>query len=294
VSFESLEEHHERPCRCGQESNGAKNFDDNKNLDHNPNMVRSPKAAAAAKNVHDDEMREDVPGLRERKAAATRAALCDALVTALTNKRLGEITVEELAAAANVSRMTFFNYFPTKEHAAWHMVGRWMFALSARTERSGARGVAAVLEIAEAFAEELARSDTPFMRTLADLTVTADPRADLELTLADRITIAPDLKNHDLEWRSLGRLLTRFVAEARAAGEVEVDGSDFEVAHYLGAVLNGAAIMNRTVPDADNAHFLRRHVRRALGLGFGTAHGWPALPAPKAPARYQTSRRRKT
>lgn len=56
-------------------------------------------------------------GLRERKRAATRAAIT-AVARTLTAKRgLNGYTVEEVCERANISRRTFFNYFPTKEDA---------------------------------------------------------------------------------------------------------------------------------------------------------------------------------
>jgi AcrR family transcriptional regulator len=56
-------------------------------------------------------------GLRERKRAATRAAIT-AVARALTAERgLNGYTVEEVCERADISRRTFFNYFPTKEDA---------------------------------------------------------------------------------------------------------------------------------------------------------------------------------
>jgi AcrR family transcriptional regulator len=56
-------------------------------------------------------------GLRERKRAATRAALT-AVARSLTAERgLNGYTVEEVCERAEISRRTFFNYFPTKEDA---------------------------------------------------------------------------------------------------------------------------------------------------------------------------------
>ena len=56
-------------------------------------------------------------GLRERKRAATRAAIT-AVARALTAERgLNGYTVEEVCDRADISRRTFFNYFPTKEDA---------------------------------------------------------------------------------------------------------------------------------------------------------------------------------
>jgi AcrR family transcriptional regulator len=56
-------------------------------------------------------------GLRERKRAATRAAIT-AVARSLTAERgLNGYTVDEVCGQAGISRRTFFNYFPSKEDA---------------------------------------------------------------------------------------------------------------------------------------------------------------------------------
>jgi len=60
-------------------------------------------------------MSEDEPGLRERKKAKTRLLLSQ-IATKLFNERgFDAVTVAEVAAAAEVSVATIFNYFETKE-----------------------------------------------------------------------------------------------------------------------------------------------------------------------------------
>jgi AcrR family transcriptional regulator len=54
-------------------------------------------------------------GLRERKKLATRQAISDLATQLFIERGFDNVTVAEIAEAANVAKMTVFNYFPRKE-----------------------------------------------------------------------------------------------------------------------------------------------------------------------------------
>jgi len=56
-----------------------------------------------------------VIGLRERKKQQTRQQIFEASQRLFARRGFGEVKVAEVAEAANVSEMTVYNYFPTKE-----------------------------------------------------------------------------------------------------------------------------------------------------------------------------------
>jgi AcrR family transcriptional regulator len=70
-------------------------------------------------------------GLRETKKLATRQHIADVAMRAFAERGFDGVTVAEVAAAADVSEKTVFNYFPTKEDLFFDEVPERARALAA-------------------------------------------------------------------------------------------------------------------------------------------------------------------
>jgi TetR/AcrR family transcriptional regulator, ethionamide resistance regulator len=182
--------------------------------------------------------------IAEQRRAKTRERLLDAASAVIAEKGPDATSIEEIVAAAGVSRGTFYNYFPTTDDL--------VHALNART--------------AEAFLapmrELVARLDDPAMRLSAAahftlMTMVADPtRAWVML----RLEGARAPRN-----RPAGQFLTRLFQEGIAARRFEVIDLEAARAVTIGALRMAA----REVLMDDAPHDLTDHVVATVLLSLG-------------------------
>lgn len=88
---------------------------------------------------------KDVP-LQQRNRARKRLALLNATIELLEEKKLADISVEEICDKAEVSRGTFFRYFPRKTDILYLYVRIWNLeaAWKAKNMAKGETGIAVI------------------------------------------------------------------------------------------------------------------------------------------------------
>lgn len=86
-------------------------------------------------------MTEQTTSLRERKKARTQAAISSAAIALFQERGFDQVTVADVAAAAEVSKPTLFSYFPSKEDLVLHRIsdhqGEYAALIRARPEGVG-------------------------------------------------------------------------------------------------------------------------------------------------------------
>lgn len=179
------------------------------------------------------------PPLRERKKWATRAALRRSAVALVASRGLAAVTVEDIAAAADVSPRTFFNYFPSKEDAisGWDpvLLEEMVYRLRGRPidEAPPVALRAALLEVM-----------APYDANLRDLLER------LRLIRSD-----PNLTSHHVaRWAEAERRLVAVLAERRGTDAADDRYAELVVATTLSAcrvAMQSWCAKDGTVPLAD-------------------------------------------
>ncbi len=152
--------------------------------------------------------------LRERKKRQTRQRLIEAALRLFQDQGYDDTTVEQIAAAAQVAKGTFFNYFETKEAILPALVA-WRLR-----------------ELEEALSPERGAPASPVARIKLALRLVADdPLADP--VLMRRLFAAGGYHSTVNPVHALADLLSEQVRQAQAAGEIRADLDPL----YLGGVL---------------------------------------------------------
>jgi AcrR family transcriptional regulator len=161
--------------------------------------------------------------LRERKKRATREALRRAALELVAEQGAPLVTVEGIAARADVSTRTFFNYFPTKEDA---IVGWDPEALAEMVDHLHGRPAeeSALEALRATLVEVLSRFDTDRRDLLTRLQVI---RSDPQL-----------LAHHVSRWCDTERRLAAALATRR--------GTDPSHDHFASLVVAAAMAAGRT------------------------------------------------
>ncbi|SEG83739.1 transcriptional regulator, TetR family [Actinacidiphila yanglinensis] len=100
------------------------------------------------------------PGLRERKKLRTHAAISDAAIALFLAHGFQQVSVAQVAEAAEVSKRTLFAYFPSKEDLVVHRLADHETEL-ARVVRARPARTAPLAAVRANFLDGLARRD-PF------------------------------------------------------------------------------------------------------------------------------------
>jgi AcrR family transcriptional regulator len=98
---------------------------------------------------------------RSRKRLATRQAISDAATRLFFQRGFDKVTVDEIAAAADVGRMTVFNHFPRKEDMFFDRdeEGRAELVEAVKKRRAGV----APLEALRLFAHRVVTEEKPYV-----------------------------------------------------------------------------------------------------------------------------------
>ena len=66
-------------------------------------------------------------GVREKKKVDIKLSIMEVFICEMSNKELGELHIDKLCEKIGISKVTFFNYFSTKEQVIEYFIYKWQY-----------------------------------------------------------------------------------------------------------------------------------------------------------------------
>ncbi len=85
----------------------------------------------------------DIPqvGKREHKKAVTKLQIMETFLEAMEHTPLDSLRIEDLCKSIGISKVTFFNYFSSKEQIIEYYIYRWQYDISYMMKQGKLQGV---------------------------------------------------------------------------------------------------------------------------------------------------------
>lgn len=199
--------------------------------------------------------------LREIKKARTKKTIYEAFLELMGEKMFHEVMLEDICRQAEVSRVTFFKFFPKKEDLLVYFMRIWLTERIIELETEQQQGFAAVRHLLRKVAEQSERMPgilPSLISLLAELKM--HPRlqemseAEVRLFFPDHVELAsrvPDL--HDL--------FRRAMEEAARQGTLREDITIEQAVKILFTIFYGSYLTAQQFSSPDILGFYELHLQ---------------------------------
>lgn len=203
------------------------------------------------------------PGLRARKRAATHQRIADEAARLASDRGVSGTTIEDIAAAADVARSTFFRYFDTKEIAVAEGFTTPWLTLIVQALATQPSELGAVQAVTAAFAQfaDLAETDPATIIRQAQLSQASPGLHAWTLLLfakceeAIATTVAPrfaDLQPNDPRPRMVGALT--MAAIRWSTDQWLASGAEADLPQLIRDALSCVSVESAPAPHVKDAH----------------------------------------
>lgn len=185
--------------------------------------------------------------LRELKKARSKLAIYEASLELIGKSSFREVRLEEICAAAEVSKVTFFKFFPQKEDVLVYFMYVWLLQRMLEIEDQGLKGVAAIRHILRQVAEGHGNNPGLMLSLIAFLAESKMHPCMPKLSNEEYELLFGEAKERAKSLRvDLLALFYQLVQEAKEAGECTRQEDSAIIAQWLATLFYGAYLTAHT------------------------------------------------
>jgi AcrR family transcriptional regulator len=200
--------------------------------------------------------------LREIKKVRSKISIFRATLELIGNKSFKEVRLEEICEKAEVSKVTFFKFFPRKEDVLVYFMRLWLTDRIIELKQHPKRGLNAIRLFLQSVADG-AKEKPGLMLSLISFLAEENMHPHMPVLSDAEIQILyPGIEELvDPEVPDLGELFYQFLVEAKEDGEITVDLSAEELVKIMFSIFYGAYLTAHMYQSKDIMSFYELHLK---------------------------------
>ncbi|RSL34011.1 TetR/AcrR family transcriptional regulator [Salibacterium salarium] len=202
--------------------------------------------------------------LREIKKARTKLLLLQTTTELAGKGEMRNFHIEDICRNAEVSKVTFFNYFSQKEELFSYYMAIWGFHRAVDYELQPDHGIEGIRRIYHRAAEDAKEHPGMFLSLIRFLANEPACPAVPELTEAEKQVLYPEHNFSNITLPHLYQQFQNFTTEAYEMGEVRTDFSTSQLTHMVITIFYGAFLTAHSLGISDKKAYYDLHLNLIL------------------------------
>ena len=199
-------------------------------------------------------------GLREKKPALLKLALLDEVLHLLQSKGLYEISVDELCANVNTTKVTFFKYFSHKEQILDYFIQKWLYDRSYEIYGRNFRGREGIIHIFRTISADMPLNKKIMISLIHYYSkLTKEPET-IEISACEYYLFNEEAFMHQVKPMNLCEIFSHYLSE--------IDGIDpallNDIISQLIALMYGVPVQTHIMREEDMFPFYEMGVKSIL------------------------------
>ncbi|EIJ78401.1 transcriptional regulator [Bacillus methanolicus PB1] len=199
--------------------------------------------------------------LREIKKARTKISILQAGLDLIGENTFREVNVEDICKKAEVSKVTFFKFFPQKDDLLVYCMRIWLSQRLIDLQLQPKRGIAAIEFLFKSIAESAKVRPGLMLSLISFLS---------EQKMHPRMPILTETEIHLLfpeheelvepEVQNLGDIFYKYIEEAKQDGVIMTDKTTDDLVKILFTIFYGAYLTSHIYSSRDFMDYYRLHL----------------------------------
>jgi len=199
-------------------------------------------------------------GKREQRSASIKVKVLQSTLELVQTRSFDQVHVQEICDRSEISKVTFFKYFPQKEDIVFYHFRIWCLKLSLQLKKNEKKGLKGIYYVMDEFAQDYISYPSlleVFVSNLVNLQYAIKP---IPVSTIERQMLLGVGDVESIEIQSLGSVVEGFFLEAIMTNEITQFSDTKEMKNLVLALLYGLVLSAKLHQISE----FRIQVRRAL------------------------------